>query len=138
MVTICFSVGSGIGPETLRAVALSGLDDLLCGLVDQLVIIRLQANARFSVRLPLWNILLVCVPYIKIMFLTRYGEKLQLRRAYHANGHENNRALTPQCNDPVTIKKRKWFVPSALRRICRESRIYAGTLRFCRIPECLS
>ena len=38
----------------LSAVALSGLDDLLCGLVDQLVIIRLQAN-----------ILLVCVPYIK-------------------------------------------------------------------------
>ena len=31
----------------LSAVALSGLDDLLCGLVDQLVIIRLQANADF-------------------------------------------------------------------------------------------
>ncbi len=51
MVTTSFSVGSGIGPETLRAVALSGLDDLLCGLVDQLVIIRLQANA---------NLLCVC------------------------------------------------------------------------------
>lgn len=46
-----------------------------------------------------------------------------------ANGHENNRAHL-QCNDPVTIRKRKWFVPSALRHICRESRIYAGTLRF--------
>ena len=27
-----------------------------------------NGECGFSVRLPLWNILLVCVPYIKIMF----------------------------------------------------------------------
>ena len=66
----------------LRAVALSGFDDLLGALVDQLVVIRLQADA---------DLLCVChvgfsssyVCHTLNNVLTRYGEKLQPRRVYH-------------------------------------------------------
>ena len=96
----------------LSAVALSGLDDLLCGLVDQLVILRLQANA---------NLLCVCHCGISSSYvchtlnnvLTRYGEKLQLRRAYHATGMKITGRTDSAAQQSGHDKKRKWFKPSA-------------------------
>ena len=49
----------------LSAVALCGLDDLLGALVDQLVVVRLQADTDLLCVCNDGFFLLVCVPYIK-------------------------------------------------------------------------
>ena len=85
MVTTSFLVGRGMGAGHLGASALGGLHDLLCALVDDLMIIGFQPDADLS----FCAIVLIPPDFVGSLnaVSTTYGERIfyTLNRAYHSS-----------------------------------------------------